>query len=53
MVARARDDPQIADLLSRNEMWFLPIQNPDGYDYTFTCGTGFRTATTSCAARRS
>ena len=38
------DDPQIAELLSRNELWFLPIQNPDGYDYTFTCGTGFRTA---------
>ena len=38
------DDPQIAELLGRNELWFLPIQNPDGYDYTFTCGTGFRTA---------
>ena len=38
------DDPQIADLLGRTELWFLPIQNPDGYDYTFTCGTGFRTA---------
>ena len=38
------DDPQIAELLRRNELWFLPIQNPDGYDYTFTCGTGFRTA---------
>ena len=37
-------DPQIADLLGRTELWFLPIQNPDGYDYTFTCGTGFRTA---------
>ena len=38
------DDPQIAELLSRTELWFLPIQNPDGYDYTFTCGTGFRSA---------
>ena len=36
--------PEIADLLGRSELWFLPIQNPDGYDYTFTCGTGFRTA---------
>jgi Zinc carboxypeptidase/Bacterial Ig domain len=34
------DDPQIAELLRRNELWFLPIQNVDGYDYTFTCGTG-------------
>ena len=38
------DDPEIAELLSRNELWFLPIQNPDGYDYTFTCGIGFRSA---------
>ena len=38
------DDPQVAELLRRNELWFLPIQNPDGYDYTFTCGVGFRTA---------
>ncbi|HWT91757.1 MAG TPA: M14 family zinc carboxypeptidase, partial [Solirubrobacteraceae bacterium] len=38
------DDPRIAEILDRSELWFLPIQNPDGYDYTFTCGTGFRTA---------
>ena len=37
-------DPAIADVLGRSELWFLPIQNPDGYDYTFTCGVGFRTA---------
>ena len=35
---------EVAELLSRTELWFLPIQNPDGYDYTFTCGTGFRSA---------
>ena len=35
-----KDDPKIADLLSRTELWFMPIQNPDGYDYTFTCGQG-------------
>ena len=38
------DDPEIAELLGRTELWFLPIQNPDGYDYTFTCGVGFRAA---------
>ena len=38
------DDPQIAELLGRSELWFLPVQNPDGYDYTFTCGIGFRSA---------
>ena len=24
----------------RRELWFLPIQNSDGYDFTFTCGLG-------------
>ena len=38
------DDPKVAELLGSSELWFLPIQNPDGYDYTFTCGTGFRSA---------
>ena len=45
------DDPQIAELLGRAELWFLPIQNPDGYDYTFTCGQGWRTgANEMCGA---
>ena len=45
------DDPEIAELLSRTELWFLPIQNPDGYDYTFTCGIGFRSkANEMCGA---
>lgn len=38
------DGPQVADLLGRAELWFVPVVNPDGYDYTFTCGTGFRAA---------
>ncbi len=25
-------------LLARTELWFLPVANPDGYDYTFTEG---------------
>ncbi len=25
-------------LLSRTELWFMPVANPDGYDYTFTEG---------------
>lgn len=45
------DDPQIAEILGRSELWFLPIQNPDGYDYTFTCGEGFRSEkNTACGA---
>jgi Zinc carboxypeptidase len=39
-VIEHKNDPRIADLLSRTELWFMPIQNPDGYDYTFTCGVG-------------
>ncbi|MGV1010350.1 MAG: M14 family zinc carboxypeptidase [Dermatophilaceae bacterium] len=29
-------DPQIAALVEKTEMWFLPVANPDGYDYTFS-----------------
>jgi hypothetical protein len=27
---------QIKQLLRKKELWFVPITNPDGYDYTFT-----------------
>ena len=47
-----RNVGKTAALLDRAELWFLPIQNPDGYDYTFTCGTGARRPT-GRAARRS
>src|SRR5690242_14513269 len=33
-------DPDMAALLKRAEIWFVPVKNPDGYDFTFTCGTG-------------
>ena len=26
----------VKGLLRKNELWFVPIVNPDGYDYTFT-----------------
>ncbi|GAB3957730.1 hypothetical protein GCM10027614_73770 [Micromonospora vulcania] len=29
-------DKAITRLLDRTELWFLPVANPDGYDYTFT-----------------
>src|SRR3954467_14097569 len=38
--AEHKDDAEIRDLIKTRELWFLPIQNPDGYDYTFTCGVG-------------
>ncbi|NHC15925.1 zinc carboxypeptidase [Motilibacter sp. E257] len=28
-------DPQIRRLVNRTEMWFIPVANPDGYDWTF------------------
>ena len=38
--AENKNDPKIRELIQTRELWFLPIQNPDGYDYTFTCGVG-------------
>jgi hypothetical protein len=38
--AAHKNDPKIRELIKTRELWFLPIQNPDGYDYTFTCGVG-------------
>jgi hypothetical protein len=35
-IARWRaNDKQIKDLLKNNELWFVPVANPDGYQYTF------------------
>ncbi len=31
-----RRDRVIEQLLASNEVWFIPLMNPDGYDYTFT-----------------
>lgn len=41
-----RDDVRVQEILRKTEVWVLPVQNPDGYDYTFTCGTG--TANHTC-----
>src|SRR4051812_28171794 len=38
--AQHKNDPKIKDLLAKEELWFMPIMNIDGYDFTFTCGTG-------------
>ncbi len=27
-------DPQITSIIDNNELWFIPVANPDGYDYT-------------------
>ena len=62
---RGRDGPPPAGLVRRaqerpadqgahrqtRELWFLPIQNPDGYDYTFTCGEGWGAAAVPCDYR--
>ena len=31
-------DPEITELVNTTELWFLPVLNPDGYDFTFTEG---------------
>lgn len=31
-------DPAITELVKTTEMWFMPVANPDGYDFTFTEG---------------
>ena len=31
-------DPALTDLVDTTELWFVPVANPDGYDYTFTPG---------------
>ncbi|AWB96350.1 zinc carboxypeptidase [Agromyces badenianii] len=28
-------DPRITQLVNTTEMWFIPVANPDGYDFTF------------------
>jgi hypothetical protein len=38
--AEHKNDPEIQRLISDRELWFIPIQNVDGYDFTFTCGLG-------------
>jgi hypothetical protein len=31
-------DPELTQLVNTTEVWFLPVVNPDGYDFTFTEG---------------
>lgn len=33
--AKAKDGDAIKRLLQTRELWFVPVVNPDGYDYTF------------------
>src|SRR5215475_7514332 len=44
--AEHKNDPEIRELIRTREIWFMPIMNVDGYDFTFTCGLG--TAQHSC-----
>jgi hypothetical protein len=38
VLQQARSKPAMRRMLAENELWFLPVANPDGYDYTFTEG---------------
>ncbi|HEX6336095.1 MAG TPA: M14 family zinc carboxypeptidase [Jiangellaceae bacterium] len=31
----ANNDPEVQDILDTSELWFVPVVNPDGYQYTF------------------
>ncbi|HEX5729882.1 M14 family metallopeptidase [Microbacterium sp.] len=31
-------DPRVKGIIDSTELWFIPVANPDGYDYTFTEG---------------
>ncbi|HEX6417093.1 MAG TPA: M14 family metallopeptidase [Acidimicrobiales bacterium] len=31
----AQNDPVVQDILETTELWFVPVVNPDGYQYTF------------------
>ena len=33
---RRAGNPEIEELLETTELWFVPVVNPDGYEYTFT-----------------
>ena len=35
-------DPTVTSLVDTTELWFLPVANPDGYDYTFSGAPGAR-----------
>jgi Zinc carboxypeptidase/Immune inhibitor A peptidase M6 len=34
----AAGNKQMRDLLDENELWFVPVANPDGYDFSFNPG---------------
>ena len=34
-------DPRVTRLVDTTELWFVPVTNPDGYDFTFTEGNRF------------
>jgi hypothetical protein len=35
-------DPDVTSLVDTTELWFMPVANPDGYDYTFSDAPGAR-----------
>jgi murein tripeptide amidase MpaA len=38
VLAKYGSDPTITRLINTTEMWFIPVANPDGYDWTFEDG---------------
>ena len=38
MLEQYASDAAVQRVVDRTELWFVPVANPDGYDYTFTEG---------------
>ena len=33
---RLAENPEVSEILDTSELWFVPVVNPDGYEFTFT-----------------
>jgi len=36
LAERRAENPEVVDILETSELWFVPVVNPDGYEFTFT-----------------
>jgi Zinc carboxypeptidase/Immune inhibitor A peptidase M6 len=36
LAERRAENPEVVEILETSELWFVPVVNPDGYEFTFT-----------------
>jgi len=36
LAERRTENPEVVEILETSELWFVPVVNPDGYEFTFT-----------------